>query len=370
MATPYDDLPSEAFWRPSVGARPMLEIDQLWSPKHRISKTDPIATLGSCFAQHISRALVANGYNWLNVEPAPPRFPEALKPRFQYDVFSARVGNIYSVALLRQWVRWAFELDTPSAEVWRDGDRVYDPFRPSIEPDGFASEQEMLATRAQTLRGLRTMFETCSVFVFTLGLTEAWINTSDGCVYPMCPGTGAGEFKPGLHEFRNYRFREIHADLRDVLAILRRHNPGIRMILTVSPVPLVATASGDHVLVATLHSKSTLRAVAGELASASRRVDYFPSYEIISSFPFKGAFYEANLRSVTSEGVAFVMRQFFDQVEGASRPAAAGPQASVPEPAPAAARKGEARALASDRAGFDDPVDVVCDEMILEEIRR
>lgn len=361
MTTPYDQLPDRAFWRPSVSARPMLEIDQLWTPKHRITKKDPIATLGSCFAQHISRALVANGYSWLNAEPAPPRFPEALKPQFQFDVFSARVGNIYTVALLKQWVRWAFGLDQPSAEVWRDGGRVYDPFRPTIEPDGFASEAEMFETRAQTLRALRAMFETCSLFVFTLGLTEAWINTVDGCVYPMCPGTAAGEFDPDRHQFRNYGFRDIHADLREVIGILRLANPAIRLILTVSPVPLVATASSEHVLVATIHSKSILRAVAGDLASVAPRVDYFPSYEIISSFPFKGAFYEANLRSVKPEGVAFVMSQFFAGVQGAAKVAQSVRETPAParDPGPA---YGE--------AALDDPADLVCDEMILEELRR
>lgn len=349
----------------------MLEIAELWSPKHRISKDDPIATLGSCFAQHISRALVAKGYNWLNAEPAPPRFPEALKARFQYDLFSARVGNIYTTALLRQWMRWAFALDTPSEEVWRSGGRVYDPFRPTVEPDGFASEQEMFAMRAQTLAALRTMFETCSVFVFTLGLTEAWINTADGCVYPMCPGTAGGEFTPGLHEFKNYSYRDIHSDLRDVIGILRGANPGIRIILTVSPVPLVATASGEHVLVATTHSKSTLRAVAGDLAANAPRVDYFPSYEIISSFPFKGAFYEGNLRSVTPKGVAYVMHHFFSPLQAASRAAQSGVQK---EPAPAAAAappdKPKAQPAPYGQAAFEATTDVVCDEMILEEMRR
>lgn len=192
MSNPYETLPPEAFWRVAVGEKPMLEIGPLWTPKFAIGKQAPIATLGSCFAQHISRAMVANGYTWLNAEPAPPRLPHDLKQRFQYDIFSARVGNIYTVASLRQWVRWAFGLATPSREVWVEDGRFYDPFRPSVEPNGFASEEEVFATRARTIAALRTMFETCGVFIFTLGLTEGWLNESDGAIYPMCPGTVAG----------------------------------------------------------------------------------------------------------------------------------------------------------------------------------
>ena len=58
-------------------------------------------------------------------------------------------------------------------------------------------------------------------------------------------------------------------------------------------------------------SKSILRAVADQLASNRQNVDYFPSYEIINSPVFKGAFFEPNQRSVNPHGVNFVMDNFF-----------------------------------------------------------
>jgi len=70
--------------------------------------------------------------------------------------------------------------------------------------------------------------------------------------------------------------------------------------------------SGQHVLPATVHSKSVLRAVAGELAESIAHVDYFPSYEIIASPPFRGSFYEPNQRGVVQTGVQHVMSQFFN----------------------------------------------------------
>ena len=366
MPHPYEQLPPRSFWKSAVGARPMHEIGELWSPKFSISKDEPIATLGSCFAQHISRALMENGYTWFNAEPAPPRFPEALKAKFNYDVFSARVGNVYTVALLRQWVRWAFGVCSPSAEVWHDRERFYDPFRPNIEPGGFTSEEELLATRAQTLRALRSMFETTRVFVFTLGLTEAWVNRDDGSIYPTCPGTLAGQFAPELHQFKNYTYPEIYSDLSDVVRTIKEVNPNIKIILTVSPVPLVATASSNHVLLATIHSKSTLRAIAGDAAVQMNGIEYFPSYEIISSFPFRGAFYEPNLRNVSNEGVAFVMRTFFASVGAPSR------DVPVESQIPAGMQgleRSRMPAPMSDPAESGEPIDLVCEEMILEEMR-
>ncbi|MDP2902218.1 MAG: GSCFA domain-containing protein, partial [Methylovulum sp.] len=44
-------------------------------------------------------------------------------------------------------------------------------------------------------------------------------------------------------------------------------------------------------------------------------VDYFPSYELINSPPFRGAFFEPNQRSVNPHGVNFVMDSFFKSLE-------------------------------------------------------
>ena len=86
------------------------------------------------------------------------------------------------------------------------------------------------------------------------------------------------------------------------------------MLLTVSPVPLIATASAEHVLVATTYSKSVLRAVAGSLAERLPDCHYFPSFELISSHPSRGMFFNPDLRTVEQRGVAFVMEHFFKAI--------------------------------------------------------
>jgi hypothetical protein len=126
----------------------------------------------------------------------------------------------------------------------------------------------------------------------------------------MCPGTLAGTFDEENHIFVNQHYGMILPALQDVLKMFKQINPSLRVILTVSPVPLTATNSGKHVLVATMQSKSTLRAIAGYVSDVRKFVDYFPSYEIINSAPFKGMFFEHNERSVSPHGVNHVMRQF------------------------------------------------------------
>ena len=95
-----------------------------------------------------------------------------------------------------------------------------------------------------------------------------------------------------------------------VIARLAAINPQCRVILTISPIPLIATFEPRHALVATTYSKSVLRVVADEMWRKYDHVDYFPSYEIVTGSYSRGAYFEDDLRQVTDAGVAHVMRTF------------------------------------------------------------
>lgn len=306
---PYNNLPEKAFWKTAVATNNPFDIHQLWAPKYNIRPSHKVATFGSCFAQHIGKALHNRGYSWLRTEVSPTNL--IAKETFNYDVFSCRTGNIYTTSLLRQWVDWTVGTSVPPEEYWEKDGRIYDPFRPRIEPNGFASVAKMQESRDVTLKAMERVITEANIFVFTLGLTESWMNADAGYEYPMCPGTVAGEFNDSLHSFKNQNYSFVRQQLMTAVRSMRILNPKLRVILTVSPVPLTATKSGEHVLVASTHSKSVLRAVAGELCNDFPYIDYFPSYEIINSAPFKGMFFEQNQRSVNHRGVSFVMDSFF-----------------------------------------------------------
>ena len=58
------------------------------------------------------------------------------------------------------------------------------------------------------------------ILIFTLGLTECWINKKENFVYPMAPGTIAGSFDPETHKFHNCSFNEIVSDLREFIELI------------------------------------------------------------------------------------------------------------------------------------------------------
>ncbi|WP_378942425.1 GSCFA domain-containing protein [Paracoccus sp. R86501] len=310
---PYSKLPAQAYWRTGVArhAGTGKLLPKLWSPTIPLSTDDGFLTVGSCFAQHIGKALHHAGLNRMLVEKAPAMLPEKMREQFGYGVFSFRAGNVYTASMLLQWLQWMVDPSRMDREIWVDGDECFDPVRPSIEPGGFESPDDLFAARDATLSAMRQGIEQGSVFIFTLGLTETWRNAQTGLVYASCPGTQAGDFDPDRHQFTNARFATILNELEQIRDLLHAVNPKMRMILTVSPVPLTATAvPGAHVLVSTVKSKSILRAVAGEMADLHDDVDYFPSYELVSHPALSLPMFEADRREVTAEGVAFVMRHF------------------------------------------------------------
>ena len=311
MENPYTILPEKAFWRTAVADKNMLEIDELWNPKYPISEESRIATFGSCFAQHFGEALRARRFNWMNGEPAMTGLSNENIRHFNYNQFSCRTANIYTTSLLKQWLGWALLQNTQPTEYWEVDGRCFDPFRPRIEPNGFESVEEMRRSRQVTVDALAEVVRRADVFVFTLGLTESWVSAVDGYEYPMCPGTAAGEYDENKHKFVAQGYETIIGNLRQSVDMLRNANPEIKILLTVSPVPLTATNTGNHVLVATSASKAILRAVTDAMVSEFDYIDYFPSYEIISSPVYKGVFFKKNLRQVEKRGVDHVMQNFF-----------------------------------------------------------
>lgn len=199
----------------------------------------------------------------------------------------------------------------------------------------------MYASRAATIKAFHGAITNAQIFVFTLGLTESWMDAKGGFEYPMCPGTLAGEFDPENHIFVNQDYDVVRKKLIETIKLIRSaRDKGPRFLLTVSPVPLTASNSGNHVLVATMESKSILRAVAASVARKLKGISYFPSYEIIASPPFRGAFFEPNMRSVNLAGVEVVMKTYFAGMDhsNSGRPK---PKAAQRSAAPKAAPKSD-----------------------------
>ena len=352
MTHPYTNAPPYRRWRQAVAGVPPGAFDPVTHVPFRITHSDRIVTAGSCFAQNIARRLPDFGCTHAVTEPAHPLLPPEDAQAFGYGVYSARYGNIYTARQLLQLFRRAHGTMRPMEDIWEEAGTFVDPFRPAIQPGGFATRREYALDRARHFAAVRRAFAEMDVLVFTLGLIEAWESCGDNAVFPVCPGTIAGTFDPARHRLIVMTADEVIADFRAFLTEARRINPHFRVVLTVSPVPLMATALDRHVLDATVLAKSTLR-VAAEAIAQDPGVFYFPSYEMVTGAHMRGAGFADDLRAVTEDAVDQVMRVFarhmLDQV--------VPPPATAPDTAPDFFER-QRRA-----------VEVICEEEALDPLR-
>ncbi|MDR4306254.1 GSCFA domain-containing protein [Chelatococcus sambhunathii] len=354
---PYSDLPEIAFWRNAVQNGDPRSPEGIYSRKFEIARDAKIATAGSCFAQHIARHLRAQGFPVIDMERAPGGFSGKAAEAFGYGLYSARYGNVYTVRQLLQLLQETKSAKETEQVVWERDGRYFDALRPGVEPDGLESPDEVMVHRQAHLKAVARMVRTMDLFIFTLGLTEAWVHRRTGVVYPTAPGVIAGRFDPDEFTFKNFTHSEILGDLQQVYRLLKRSRPELKIILTVSPVPLTATASGRHVLPATQYSKATLRSAAGEMADLHEDVDYFPSYEIITNPAARSDFFAGNLRSIAPQGVDTVMRTFSS---------AHVPEEASTIAAPPLSAESEPKRAPKPR----DEDDVICEEMLLDAFAK
>ncbi len=313
MNHPYKTAPDRAFWKRAFV--PGWETSNLMSGPPIIRRGEKVASAGSCFAANIVPYLEKAGIPYVRREVAPRAFADVSKDNFNYSRFSAAYGNIYTARQAAQMLNRALGRFKPIEDRWLVADDiVVDPFRPGLKYPATSNREFDLLT-AQHLASVLDMIREADVFVFTLGLTEAWISKYDGAVFPACPGTIAGTFDPKHHIFHNFSVREVSQDLEDIRDIAQDLNPRIRVILTVSPVPLVATATEQHVLLATIYSKSILRVAASDVAQHKSNVSYFPAYEIVTGPQAPFDFFETDRREPSSEAIDTVMRVFLSRCE-------------------------------------------------------
>ena len=310
MKHPYSKNQPYQMWRQAVTQVEPHLIDPVHNPKFQITRNLRVGTAGSCFAQHIARKISEIGFNYF-VPESDDTLSEQEKIERNFGIFSARYGNLYTVEQLYQLFQEVFDGRKSAEKPWKRPDGQFvDPCRPQVEPAGYKTAKDVVVARAEHLKHVERVFRESELFVFTLGLTEAWRSKADATVFPLAPGVVAGSYDEKKYEFHNFSVTEVIDTLNEFLERLREVNPSVKVLLTVSPVPLIATYEKRNVLVSTVYSKSVLRVAAQATSDVRDWVDYFPSYEIITGSATGGMYYETDQREVAPIGVVHAMRCF------------------------------------------------------------
>jgi GSCFA family len=274
-------------------------------PKFKFSRDDKFYAIGSCFARGIESALAARK---VIVESAAPEFAK-LQPANKEPSGLGFLNKYNTFSILNE-LRWALD---PTAVFPRDsivqltGTTWYDPHtNPTLE---FVGLEETFERRA-LMQTVTKRIKDCRAVVVTLGLAEVWRDAKADVFVNRTPIPSLIKTEPDRYEFQLSNFAQNWANLEMIHKLLTTYgHPDARIIVTVSPVPLMNTFSTMDIVVANSWAKSLLRTVSQEWADVHSNVDYFPSYEIVQNSDRQET-WEDDLRHVKGPGVQQIMDLF------------------------------------------------------------
>ena len=282
-------------------------------PSFTMKPTDTVFTIGSCFARNVESALLETGMTVTSNESDLGVIGDSLG-------FTPNFFNKYSIHSIYNDLKWAFERDT------YPGDDIIYP----MHKDGLYADMQLgmskLAFEMADIRDFRTRYldvmaraKDADVVIITLGYVETWYDNKLGIYLNTSPPQPLIKADPDRFVFRVLSYNDILTALHDVHALLIKHRTKpLKMLVTVSPVPLLSTFRDVDVLVANTYSKSVQRAAIDEFIRDAEGVDYFPSYEFVILSNPELAWARGDYRHVSPDLVARIMSNVITQyVEGA-----------------------------------------------------
>jgi hypothetical protein len=363
---PYNGIESYRSWQgPDQTGHILSQPERLGI----INKSDVIASAGSCFAQNIARYLSSRSFNYNICEAAPMFLNQEQAADWGYGQFSCRFGNIYTVLQLEQLRERALGRRKVADQFWENEDgKWFDLLRPRINRYGFEDREIAEIDTREHLNAVLEMFRTSTVFVFTYGLVEYWYDEKDGTVFPTAPGCGYGRFDSSRHKAGVMTVTDIVRSTKAAMEMIREVNPALKVIVTVSPVPLLATHRNMNIVQASVHSKSLLRVAVEECLPLFDQFYYFASYEIVTQYCSEPIWDETGRNpSKSSLGTVFRNFEYYVVAEGdySEDPASVATESPVAVPAAndSVAAAGAAKAaLSAAEFAPRSASEIVCDE--------
>lgn len=165
-------------------------------------------------------------------------------------------------------------------------------------------KKEELAVRlTETIGATHRFLKDCDWLLLTYGTAWIFRRNDTGEVVANCHKQPAGNFSRSL-----MRVESVCASFAAFYEKLKQFNPGVKVILTVSPVRHV-----KDTLELNSVSKSVLRVATHELANQLDDVEYFPAFEIMMDDLRDYRFYKADMLHPTEEAEDYIWEKFMER---------------------------------------------------------
>lgn len=239
--------------------------------------TDRIVTIGSCFADVMGRQLADH----------------------KLTVLANPFGTVFNPVSISKLLTLAVDGGEPDEALYVERNGIW--FHYDFHSSCWGHSREALQTQLTGLLDTtRQALLRADWLVVTLGTAMVYRHTETGRVVANCHKMPSELFEKYL-----YAHEHLRDELQQLIRKLRRTNPVLRVLLTVSPV-----RHTRDTLPVNQVSKSMLRVICHELTVWENAVQYFPAYEIMVDDLRDYRFYEADLIHPNAQAQEYIFEKF------------------------------------------------------------
>jgi lysophospholipase L1-like esterase len=243
----------------------------------QINLRSRIVTIGSCFADVMGQRLSDT----------------------KLAVLNNPFGTIFNPVSIARLLTMALNDVEPADNHYAERDGIwfhYDFHSSLFAPTKDELRQKLLSVLHQTADAIRQ----ADVLLLTLGTAVVYRHIESGNVVANC------HKMPGkLFEKYLYQIDHLRDELTALLKMLRKANPTLNVLLTVSPVRHTRDTLPINQV-----SKSMLRVLTHELTTWHKGVHYFPAYELMMDDLRDYRFYEADLIHPNAQAHDYIFGKF------------------------------------------------------------
>ena len=287
-------------------------------PKFKIGKETKIFTLGSCFAREIEERLHSSGLRIMNMNYSLPEKYRISGRWLNNDEYRKNglttenersILNKYSIRSMIDAIQIATRLDKIDIEKYliEQNGKFLNPYQHLPLPLDKSEAIELFLTSMAQFKKVSDS----ELFVITLGQTELWFDNNTRKYINGSPPTLGHNKNDSRFELHIPNISEVMEDLRELVCIIKDRSAIAQIILTVSPVPFSRTFSPEDAITSNSVSKSMLLIAARDLADKLDYVDYYPSFEMVTSSNRSWA-YEPDMVHVMPRCVEQVVSHFIE----------------------------------------------------------
>ncbi len=247
------------------------------SSKFKIGYENKTLFIGSCFSENISTVLSEHGMRVINNPFGTLFHPSAIRDCLDAIITKKKFNGSEFFEKNERFHHFALH-----------GELAHSTLSKSVED---------VNTRVEFAH---EFLKSASVLFITFGTAWVYEHKLSGTTVANCHKVPADEFNK-----RKLGVNDIVSDFSYMINHLRNFNPGLKIILTISPVRHLKDGFIEN-----SHSKATLNIAVHEIIRRFENTDYFPAYELVMDDLRDYRFYAEDMLHPTEQAINYVFSKF------------------------------------------------------------